>query len=466
MSSIIESIISSVKSDFTKSEEAKNEMIKFLTNSMLFKKSTDHLQDKFNTLISLIKFIETNIAESHCRIYGSFVRQMFEKMFMSSYDSSGFGDSENHDVDMTIFASKEMFESNHKEFSDIIDTFEVMSKLDFTAGIRFGSFHIVNIQDFTIQMTSEDNINNKRINLYRERLNEYIAGYNQRTSNPISIDDALLPSRTMMRYRVTMKRLEESAKNKFNNVPHYNIIMKDPETNNYIIIDLLAYPIDSSEYDISKDIDVNTLSLTRDGIQTKSDFLSVINSISKRHGVMQINMKQMIEDLETKSLTFNAKAKIYNQIVNFMGFRTKILSVGYNKIYSDEQIGDFYIEKENNCPVTGCRAPYVCIQMKCGHPLSVMALSGMANIQASEYSEFVGCPSCRAKLIPAMKEQKTPSIEFPDPSVVSKIFTSGESRRNSISIQIPKHVHNEIMSNENVSTVLEHLGLKPKIEKD
>ena len=40
MSSIIESIISSVKSDFTKSEKAKKEMIEFLTNAKLFKKST------------------------------------------------------------------------------------------------------------------------------------------------------------------------------------------------------------------------------------------------------------------------------------------------------------------------------------------------------------------------------------------------------------------------------------------
>jgi hypothetical protein len=466
MSSIIESIISSVKSDFTKSEEAKKKMIDYLTNIKSFKKSTDHLQMKFDTLISFIKFFETNVPESQCKIYGSFVRQMFEKMFLSTYDSTGYGDSENHDVDMTVFESKELFEAHHKEFSDIIDTFEVMSKLDFTAQIKFGSFYVVNIQDLTIHITPGDEINQKHLDFYRERLDTYISGYNERSSNPISFDDEHLPSRRMEHYRVIMNKLEASVKDKFNKVPHFNIILKNPETNSYIILDLLAYPIDSKEYDITKDIDVNTLSLTSDGIQTKSDFLSVIHSISKHHGVMQVNMKQMIEDLETKSLTFNAKAKIYNQIVNFMGFRTKILSVGYEKIYSNEQMGDFYIEKNLDCPITGAHAPYVCIRMKCNHPLSVMALSGMVNIQASEYSEFVGCPSCRSKLIPAMIEQKPNRIEIPDPSVVSKIFTSGESRRNSISLLIPKHVHNEIMSGENVSTVLEHLGLKPKIEKE
>jgi len=466
MSTIVDSIVSSIKSDFTKSEQTKKEMIEFLNRFQSFKKSTDHLQMKFNSLISLIKFIETNVPNSYCKIYGSFVRQMFEKMFLSTYDPTGYGDSENHDVDMSVFDSKELYEQNKEHFENIIDTFEVASTLDATAGISFGTFYVVSVQDSTIQMSDKDKFNKKRFDFYRRRIDDYILRYNAHTTHPISIDDVNWPSRAMMRERVTMNKLAASVKDKMNNVPHFNIILKDPSTNTYVILDLLAYPIDSKEYDITKDINVNTLSLTRDGIQTKSDFLSVIHSISSRQGVMQINMKQMIEDLETKSMTFSEKAKIYNQIVNFMGFRTKILSVGYNSIHSDTQIGDFYIEKENICPITGCHAPYVCIRMKCGHPLSVMALSGMVNIQASDFSEFVGCPSCRAKLIPAMKEEKSQSIDIPDPSVVSRIFASGESRRNSISISISKHVHNEIMASENISTVLEHLGLKPKIVKE
>jgi len=467
MSSIIESIVSSINSDFTKSETAKAEMLEFITNIQAFKKSTDHLQSKFEALISLIKFIETNVPESYCKIYGSFVRQMFEKMFLSTYDPSGYGDSENHDVDLTIFDSKETYEKYKKEFANMIDTFEVMSKLDFTAGIKFGSFYVVQIQDFTVEIIDSEDLeeNQKKINYLRKRLDEYIIQYNSQSNHHISITDYQLPSQTMTRYRVKINKLEASVKEKMNFVPRYNIIMKNPETNSYVIIDLLAYPIKSEEYDISKDINVNVLSLTRDGIQSNTNFLTTINSISKHHGIMQINMKQMIDDLDTKTMIFSEKSKIYNQIVNFMGLRTKILSVGYDKIYSDNQMGDFYIEKNIQCPITGCRAPYVCINMRCNHPLSVMALSGMVNIQPSEFSEFIGCPTCRAKLIPAMKDEKTPTIEIPDPSIISKIFTSGESRRNSISISIPKHVHQEIMTSENVSTILENIGLKPKLEK-
>jgi len=106
-SNIIDSIISSIKTDSTKSEQQKEDMINFLTtqekNKQKFKNATIHLEEKFECLISFIKFIEINIPSSSTKIYGSFVRQMFEKMFLSNYDDSGYGDSENHDVDCTIF---------------------------------------------------------------------------------------------------------------------------------------------------------------------------------------------------------------------------------------------------------------------------------------------------------------------------------------------------------------------------
>jgi hypothetical protein len=467
MSTIVDSIVSSIKSDFTKSESEKKAMIDFIEKTQSFSRATDHLQTKFDALLSLITFIETNVPKSSCKIYGSFVRQMFEKMFLSTYDPTGYGDSENHDVDMTIFKTKEEYESSIKEFQNMMDTFEVMEKLDFTAGITFGSYHIVSVQDLTINLTPTDEGTMRSIERIRKSIDDYIIRYNANgTNRNISIDDLQLPSLHMMRERSYMNRLERTVRDKLNQVPHYNIIMKNPETNQYVIIDLLGFPIVSKDYDITKDIDVNTIYMTRKGIQSETDFLTTLQSISKRRGIMQVNMKQMIEDLETKALTFSEKSKIYNQIVNFMGFRTKILSVGYSTIHSHDQIGDFFVETENRCEITGGQPPYIAVRMKCDHPISVMALSGLVNIRSTEYSEFIGCPTCRAKLIPQMKESKPTCVEIPDPSVVSKIFTSGESRRNSISITIPRYTSNAVMSHENVSTVLEHLGLKPVIPKE
>lgn len=122
-SDIISSIIDSIKGDVTKSETQKEDLIKFLLRQEKFNNVTNHLEEKFEALLSFIKFIETNVPQSSCKIYGSFVRQMFEKMFLSTYDESGYGDSENHDVDLHIFESKEKYLEFKTEFNNIIDTF-------------------------------------------------------------------------------------------------------------------------------------------------------------------------------------------------------------------------------------------------------------------------------------------------------------------------------------------------------
>lgn len=464
-SDIISSIISSIKTDSTKSEKQKDDMINFLTtqekSQQKFKISTSHLEEKFECLISFIKFIEINIPSSSTKIYGSFVRQMFEKMFLSSYDDSGYGDSENHDVDCTVFESKEKYEESKKEFNNVIDTFEVMEKLDFSASIKFGNFYLVKISDITMNLSNNDV---ERLERLRKNLDSYIISYNARTNNPINITDTILPSRNMMRTRLQINKLAQNIKEKFNNVPHFNIIMKNPSNNKYVIIDMFGFPIKENEYNIQDDINVNTLCITRDGINCKSDFLTTIRSIYKRKGITCIDIVKMKKNLENKSLIFSEKTKIYNQLVNFIGFRTKILASGYSEISSENEICDMYVEHNEICPITSAKPPYMCMNLQCGHSLSIMALAGIANIRKSDYTEEISCPLCRSKLIPKMLEKQPEHIEIPDPSIVSQIFTTGQSRRNSISINIPKPVQNEIMTSENISTIFQHLGLKPYIE--
>lgn len=463
-SDIIHSIIASINSDVTKSESQKKEMIKFLTNQEKFNNTTNHLEEKFEALMSFIKFIETNVPQSSCKIYGSFVRQMFEKMFLSTYDDSGYGDSENHDVDLHIFESKEKYFEAKTEFNNIIDTFEVMEKLDFDANIKFGDFHLVKITDMTLDL---DEPTKESLQRMKKTLSEYILRYNTHSDNPINIEDAELPSHTMMRYRARINRIEHSIKEKFNGVPHFNIILKNPLNNKYIIIDMLSFPIDSNNYDIRSDINVNTLCITHNGIESKSDFIDTLRCIYKRKGIMKIDMNKMINDLKNNSLEFSEKAKLYNNFVNFVGFRTKILSVGYTNIFSDidKQICDIYIERNESCPITFAKPPYLVMNLECTHNISIMALAGLANIRQSEYTEAINCPICRAKLIPKMVDKQTDIIVIPDPSIISDIFTTGQSRRNSISIKIPNYMQNEIMSKDNLNIVFEHLGLKDKKEE-
>jgi len=226
-----------------------------------------------------------------------------------------------------------------------------MEKLDFSACIKFGNYHLVKISELTMNSSDSET---ERLEKLRQRLDEYIISYNQRsaphTGNVINITDQRLPSPRMTRMRAQMNCLAQNIKEKFDNVPHFNIIFKNPSNNKYVIIDMFGFPIEQNEYNIQDDINVNTMCITRDGISCKSDFLSTIRSIYKRTGITRIDIDKMKENLENKTLIFSDKTKIYNQLVNFIGFRTKILACGYSEISAENKICDMYVEHNELCP--------------------------------------------------------------------------------------------------------------------
>jgi hypothetical protein len=171
----------------------------------------------------------------------------------------------------------------------------------------------------------------------------------------------------------------------------------------------------------------------------------------------------MKNDLQNKVMSFKEKSNIFNNIIHFTGFRTKILAVGYDSIESDSHVCDIQIELTEECPISGAKAPYPVISLDCGHNISVIALSGLVNIQASDYTESVRCPHCRANLMPKMIEKKPDFTAVPDPSIVSTIFKSGMSRRNSVSeVDVPEYTQKKIISSENINTVMENMGLREK----
>ena len=93
-------------------------------------------------------------------------------------------------------------------------------------------------------------------------------------------------------------------------------------------------------------------------------------------------------------------------------------------------------------------------------------LESQTKFKRSTDTEIVSCPFCREKLLPKMIDCKPPKIDIPDPSIISDIYQSGVSRRESISIVIPQPTKNDIISSDNFTTILEHLGLKPYIDKE
>lgn len=398
-------------------------------------------KNKFLTLINFIKFFESNVPQCSCKIYGSFVRQMFEKMFITNLDESGYGNSQNHDVDITIFESEEIYNNNMDQFYNVIDTLELMEKLNTDVNNTFGEYTVIKTYDLTMNCDYEKRELKRREERIAQ-LSQYLQNYQPK-------------------YTTKDINLQKSLRQKFNGVPHFHIIFFNKNDNTYIIIDLLGYPIVDNEYNIDDDIDVNTLYITRDGIKSKSDFFTTIESIIKRRGILKINFESMIYDLKTKTLTFTEKSRIFNNIVNFLGLRTKILGNGYNKIECDKKIIDIYLEKDVICEITDLHPPYVSIHLECGHKLSVMALSGIVNIHPNDFSEYIGCPYCRGKLIPNLIENNITLQDIPNRDTIQMLYNTGNIKSiedKEIIENIPKIINKEIMSKENVNIVLENMN--------
>jgi hypothetical protein len=359
-------------------------------------------------------------------------------MFISSYDTSGYGDSENHDVDITIYDSEESYNNNMDKFYDMIVLFEKLEKINSDNNI-FNKYKIKKIYDITLNCDNERRELKRRQDRITE-ISRYLQDYQPH-------------------YTTKVANLEKSIRQKFNGIPHFHIILHNHDNNTYIIIDLLGYPICDTEYNINNDIDVNTLYMTTNGIQSKFDFFTTMESIIQRRGILKINIENMVSDLATKPLNFNEKSRIYNNIVNFIGLRTKILANGYTSIESDTKIIDIYLEKEKICEISDLHPPYIGINFDCGHSLSVMALAGLVNIQNNQYTEFIGCPYCREKLLPKLINNNITQQIIYDTETLTNIIENNQLSEISPTFNekiIP--IRDDIMSNNNINNVLENMG--------
>ena len=56
------------------------------------------------------------------------------------------------------------------------------------------------------------------------------------------------------------------------------------------------------------------------------------------------------------------------------------------------------IEKIEDCPITGCSAPYPVFILNCGHTISLMGYKGLICKGDTEFSEAIKCPMCRKDL--------------------------------------------------------------------
>lgn len=355
--------------------EEKNEMIKYFKQQIKFKTQTLHFKDKFNVIMSFVKFMKTICKLSNVQIYGSFIRNIFEKIFINTSDK-GYGDPINHDIDLVIYKSKFDFEDDISNFTDFISLLRIVSN-SLTFNFDFYNFKVVDIIETTI----------KKVDITDE------SGLN---------------------------------KNLLLDIPHYVIIlMKD---NFKIKIDMLCYKTSDVFNMWQNEFNINSLTLTDEGIFIKNlisaekesyNMFETIHSILNRTATCNLPFDTIFYNFELKSRT--EKVKIFNQIVWFFANRLKILSLGYKDIFSDNKFLDYEIERVEECSLSGNPAPYIKLKLNCNHYISIMGLAGLVNIRSSEWTEALRCPFCRQDLVFKFIIKSPPKIMIPEQPVKEAI---------------------------------------------
>ena len=383
-----------------------DDMIKYFKQQIKFKTQTLHFKDKFNVIMSFIKFMKTICANTDIQIYGSFTRNIIEKIFMNTSEQ-GYGDPINHDIDMMIYKTKYDYTNDITNFTDFISLLRIVSN-NSSFDFNFYGFKVVDVIETTI----------KEIDIHDE------IGFN---------------------------------KNFLLDIPHYVIIlMKD---NFKIKIDMLGYKNDGSINMWQNEFNTNSLSFSNDGIFSKIvdpankdsyGMFETIYSIMNKTAICNMPFESLFNDFGWK--TRGEKVKIFNQIIWFFANRMKILSLGYTDITSDNKFFDYEIEKEEECTLSGNAAPYIKLKLACSHYISVMGLAGLVNIRGSEWTESLKCPFCRHDLLFAFVDKVPEKITIPKQPVKETVdIDKYETEKNLFSDENLKYISN-LLRNQRLPT--------------
>jgi N-acetylneuraminic acid mutarotase len=268
------------------------QMIDYFKNQIKFKNQSLHFQDKFRVVMSFIKFMKTMCLNSNPKIYGSFTRNIFEKLFIHTSDI-GYGDPVNHDIDIMVYSYKDDYIDEIQPFSDFISLLRIISN-NTTFDFDFYGFKVVDVIENTIKANDITDVN----------------GF---------------------------------AKKFLMNIPHYTIILN--KDNIKIKLDLIAYKSQDYEFDSwQNEFNINSLSLSEEGILIKKNsgmninnssynLFEIINSIMNKNAICNMPFMDIIDGFMNK--TRSQKVTILNQIIWFIMNRLKILTLGYNEIYSE-----------------------------------------------------------------------------------------------------------------------------------
>jgi len=349
---------------------------------------TKDIKEKLKVISTFMETITHFCPTSEPTIFGSFVRTLFERVFTPIYDpdSKGYANSINHDVDLYVYPTS--FNYNPSDFKTFIQTLKLHIKLK--NDVFVDNFKILSIVDKTITNSS---------------------------------------------------KVSEQARKILKDLPHYVIIFGNGT--DYIKCDVLAYKIDRDNI-WTNEFDVNSLEFSCNGIKSAKNFINVISNIVNKTATCNVNFNIIMRDLMSRSLNRSQKIPLLNEILFFSTMRTKILSIGYESITSNIGFLSLTVEKESPCEITSQPAPFIKMELVCGHQLSLMAIAGIINVRSSEFTEAIPCPYCRKSLIP--KLVKNAPVKITNPIIIDT--------EPPVAISLQKYdISDEIISEENIAYV-------------
>lgn len=340
---------------YEKKETIKNTQMNDFIQKFLFSK-------ELLSIITNYCFKEKNFIVNPI-IVGSFVRQMFELLFINgdyTKDSKLYGKPNTRDIDIIMSKDKDYY----LPYQSILLLMEnIMVHKELVHG-----YQLLSVKDLTIS-----------------------SNYN------VGIPE---------------------GKRALQNNPHYKLVFFNEQLKKKIDIDLLGWKPKHTKGWSDNDYDINSLGMNINGIcsigKEKFNFINIMNNIYKKTAVCQIDLSYInkLANSINSGSRLNFREHI-SQILYFLAERTKILKDNIT-IQIKSKFPVYHIEDTEPCPETKVSAPYPIILLKCSDWITLPHLAKLL----IEYKDNYECPRCGKDL--ALKLDKTECLEPDDDGFISQ----------------------------------------------
>jgi len=174
-------------------------------------------------------------------------------------------------------------------------------------------------------------------------------------------------------------------------------------TNGLIICDKVMIKMMGWQNQPHVDYSVNSCMLTKDGIGLANPysmitFFEFLENLCHNQTSSNINLEVFQENAfpKTTSVSREVKTMFLRKIYNFIVERyLRVVESGYQIV---GYCPSLFLETKEECHLTSCKAPYPCLQLECGHKISLMGYKGIVENGDIEGTESIRCPMCRSDL--------------------------------------------------------------------